>query len=83
MLNCDEWKHSGFLLIQHASPFQLNCPFARLTGPYSGPGVLRSLCVRSILAAQELGLGLWACAHLHRANQRLLFARMYSSLDIF
>ena len=49
---------------------------------YSGPGVFRSVCARSNLAAQELGLGLWACAHLHRADQPLLFTGMYSSLDI-
>lgn len=29
-----------------------------------------------------MGLDLWACAHLHRANQRVLFARVYSSIDI-
>ena len=49
---------------------------------HSGPGVFLCLWVSSILATQELGLGLWACAHLPRANQHLLFARMYSSIDI-
>ena len=44
--------------------------------------VFRSLCVSSILAPQELGLGLWACAHLLRVKQRLLFACMYSAIDI-
>ncbi len=49
---------------------------------YSGPRVFRSICASSNLAAQELGLGFWACADLHRADQPLLFTRVYSSTDI-
>ena len=49
---------------------------------YFRPGIFRSVRHSSIPAAQELGLGVWACAHLPRADQRLLFTRMYSSTDL-
>ena len=52
------------------------------TIPCSGPGLFRCLWSSSILTASELGLGLRACAHLPRPKQHLLFAHMYSSINI-
>ena len=44
-------------------------------------GVFCSLRGCAILAAKELGLGLWTRAYLHRVKQRLLFAGVYSVID--